>query len=162
MPAALAYQRHKLTPAQPGYIVLKLTRLSLHSWQPERPKEHIQAIIEDYVEDLGNVPSDILDETIRICRQTLHWFPKIHELLEIAEPKIQKRRDELHKLERVAETLADELPQEDSSPTEEEMARRSELLNKLVASLTATSESLRPKSGNRINRGQPPTQDDEA
>ena len=159
MPAALAYQCFMLTPAPHGDIVIKLTRLSLHFWQPERPKEHIQAIIEDYVEDLAHLPSDILEETIRAWRRTGEWFPKISHLLEIAEPQLRKRRDELRKLESVAAVL-DAGPLHEPPPkTEEEKARVSELVKETVAGLKAASESSTHKSTRRINPSQPLSED---
>lgn len=162
LPIALAYQRQKLIPAGPAYLLLMLSRLSVHFWQQERPNEHFEIIIEDYVGDLAHLPLDILDETVRIWRRTGEWFPKISHLLSIAEPLLQKRRDELRKLERVAEALNGSAPYEPPPKTEEEKARVSALVNNTVAGLKAASESPRSKSRGRINLGPPPSDDDAA
>jgi len=138
--------------------VLRLTGLSLHFWQPDRPKEHIRALIEDYVEDLRHLPADILDETVRIWRRTGEWFPKVAQLLAIADPLLAKRRKELHKLERVAGFL-DAKPAPAPAPrTEKDKERASHLVREATAAQQTTGLTPSPRSRRSIDRSQPPSE----
>lgn len=92
----------KLAPPPVPETAALLTRLSTHYWRPDLAPSQVRAMIEDYVEDLRDVPLDILAECCRRWRIDARnkFFPRPGELLALARPLVGDRKRELKGVER--------------------------------------------------------------
>lgn len=98
LPGFLRTAEAMLVPASVEMISTELAQLAIHFWQPERPQTHYKRLAADYLEDLADMPPDILVEGIRRWRQTGEWWPKISQLLAIMNPMLEQRRREAARL----------------------------------------------------------------
>lgn len=162
MPDALAYHRAQLAPAHPAEIVIMLTRLSVHFWQPDRPVEHVQSLIEDYVQDLAHLPSDVLQTAVATWRRTGQWWPKVSELLALAEPMLKERREDLRTCRQIAAALDAPIPEPIAPRTDTERDRATELVRKATASMQAARPLPRRSTAGRPRTSAPPTAEDPA
>lgn len=99
-----------LAPAPVGETAALLTRLSAHYWRPELSPAQVRAMIEDYAQDLREVPLDILAECCRRWRIDARnkFFPRSGELLALALPLVGDRKRELKGVERALAQCAED------------------------------------------------------
>ena len=92
----LALARQAVTPAGPEATGLILAKLALVVIVPEG-NDH-KTMMSVYIEDLEDVPADVLDDACRQWRRTQKFWPTIAELLELCEPEVRERRRRLRRL----------------------------------------------------------------
>lgn len=153
--AAAAEWRASLRPAGRAAVVDVLTRLAMHFWTADRPEHHFEPLIEDYAGDLAHLPADVLHEVAVTWRRTQKWFPKIAELLAMAEPEIERRREMLRRLEQLAVSPRPEKriaaePEQTlrrwSDLTDEEKARHEEMMRPWREPGAVVEEKYRPRA----------------
>ena len=93
LPDALAQARQAMRPAGAEALLALLMRLAAVVVMQDRTVG--ETMLEIYVEDLGDVPVDLLDGACRHWRRTQKFFPTIAELLELIEPELAQRRRRL-------------------------------------------------------------------
>ena len=93
LPDALAQARQAMRPAGAEVLLALLMRLAAVVVMQDRTVG--ETMLEIYVEDLGDVPVDLLEAACRHWRRTQKFFPTIAELLELIEPELAQRRRRL-------------------------------------------------------------------
>ncbi|MBW7057524.1 hypothetical protein KY389_12610 [Paracoccus bogoriensis] len=82
-----------LTPAKPERIAQLVTRLIGHYPQQPLPEDVRKGVAEDWLEDLGHLPEDIIDAACAGWRRAENKFaPTPGHLLAIANPIFASRR----------------------------------------------------------------------
>lgn len=96
----LARFKKNLTPAEPETIKVLLGRLSLHYPMANRSEAQFALMMDDYLEDLNFIPSDILANACRRYRQSIEnkYFPRSAELRELAKEELVVRTMQYKKL----------------------------------------------------------------
>lgn len=89
----------------PDYVATALLRLQAHYWRPEFTPAQARELYEDFMDDLGHIPPDILDEACAAYRRDpdARFFPRPGQLLAIAEPLLAERRRAIARIERADE-----------------------------------------------------------
>ena len=87
--------------AGPEYVATALLRLQAHYWRPDFTPAQAKELYADFMDDLGHIPPDILDDAIAQYRRNpkSEWFPKPSQLLAIAEPLLAERRRAASRIE---------------------------------------------------------------
>lgn len=85
----------------PEYVATSLLRLQAHYWRPDFTPAQAKELYADYIEDLSELPPDILDEAIREYRRNpeARFFPRTGELLGLAAKNLEERRRAISRLE---------------------------------------------------------------
>lgn len=121
--------------AGPEYVATALLRLQAHYWRPEFTPAQAKELYADFMDDLGHIPPDILDEACAAYRRDpeARFFPRPGQLLAIAEPLLAERRRAVARIER-----ADEPQRTIYRRSEDEIKR----VDDLVKSAFRTSDEL--------------------
>lgn len=85
-------------PTEREVVAVLLGRLAMHYALADRPAEHHQMVVDDYVEDLAEYPAAVIAEVVREWRRTEKWWPRVAELRERCETILHQRRKELVRL----------------------------------------------------------------
>lgn len=132
-----------LWKAGPEYVATALLRLQAHYWRPDFTPAQAKELYADFIEDLSDLPPDILDEAIRQYRRDPErkFFPRPGEILGLAEPMLTERRRAVYRLEKHinARDEARSVPKR----TPEELARI-EALVKSIAHSTDHADATLP------------------
>lgn len=92
-----------LSPAEPMEIMGLLTKLRLNKPFEKLAEEELSVLLEDYLEDLGEFPADLIAEACRQYRRSNHpdhkFFPRVCQLREITVALFCERKAVLRKLE---------------------------------------------------------------
>lgn len=102
---ALAAARQGLAPAERREAATVLGRLAVSSALEDRTEADWAMAMDDMLDDIADVPLDILEEACRAWRRMEKFFPKICELLDLTGWRLAARRrveQRLAVLERVA------------------------------------------------------------
>lgn len=91
-----------MEPAPRQAIIIALTRLAAHFWN-DRPANQWKIVFEDYADDLGKIPADIVGEAITVYRTRGKFWPKVSELLEIAYPILLRRQRSLTRIRKLCD-----------------------------------------------------------
>lgn len=85
----------------PDYVATALLRLQGHYWRPDFSPAQARELYEDFMDDLGHIPPDILDEACAAYRRDpeARFFPRPGQLLAIAEPLLAERRRAISRIE---------------------------------------------------------------
>lgn len=94
--------KQALWASGPEYVATSLMRLQAHYWRPDFTEAQARELYVDFIEDLGELPPDILDEAIRQYRRDpeARFFPRPGDLLATAKPLLEERRRAVSRLER--------------------------------------------------------------
>ena len=92
----LALARQAVEPAGPEATGLILAKLALVLILPDGNNHKL--MMATYLEDLEDVPADVLDNACRKWRRRQKFWPTIAELLELCEPEARERRSRLWRL----------------------------------------------------------------
>ena len=89
----------------PDYVATALLRLQGHYWRPDFSPAQARELYEDFMDDLGHIPPDILDEACAAYRRDpeARYFPRPGQLLAIAEPLLAERRRAIARIEKADE-----------------------------------------------------------
>lgn len=75
-----------------------LLRLAMSCMLQDMPESAWAVHLEDFVEDLSDIPIDLIADACRTWRRQCKFFPSIAEFLALAEPEARKRRHTLDRL----------------------------------------------------------------
>lgn len=131
IPSALAAVEASLRPASQTEIVTMLTRLLAHFPLGDRSAAQVKILLADYASDLAELPADILNTTAERYRRDGKFWPKVAELIDIAEPMLARRQAMRWRLQRLAAIKEPEVERE--SP--EERARRAAAVDEILRGL---------------------------
>ena len=114
--------------AGPEYVAHALLRLQAHYWRPDFTPAQARELYADFIDDLGHIPPDILDDAIATYRRDpeARFFPRPGQLLAIAEPLLAKRRRAASRIEKAMNEKPDRGPYRRSP---EEIARIDNLVS---------------------------------
>ena len=114
--------------AGPDHVATALLRLQGHYWRPDFSPAQARALYEDFMDDLGHIPPDILDEACTTYRRDpeARFFPRPGQLLAIAEPLLAERRRAAARIEKAVNEKPDRGPYR---RTPEEIARIDNLVS---------------------------------
>lgn len=98
LPRAIEVFERSMTPAKPGEIQIALSRLSINCRIEDMSEQAWKLRFEDCIEDLSDVPSDILHDAMAKWRKTEKFWPMMSELRAIIDPMIAKRRRQIKRL----------------------------------------------------------------
>lgn len=87
-----------MTPAEPEEIHLALSRLSVSCRIEEMSDAAWAMRLETCIEDLSDVPSDILHEALAKWRAKQKFWPMTSDLRELIDPLMSKRRIQIKRL----------------------------------------------------------------
>jgi hypothetical protein len=90
-----------MAPGPRRFVAAHLARLAVHHGL-KRSEAEWEIIAEDMLEDLAELPADVVLHIIRQHRRTSVFFPKPAELLALAEPLMGERR---YRIERMRQLL---------------------------------------------------------
>lgn len=98
---AKALAAKALMPAIPEKIITSLTKLSAHYWQGNKDQTGWSVVMEDYLEDLEDLPADLLDEACKRWRRNAanKFFPRAAELKAQISYDWCQRRMQLRRIE---------------------------------------------------------------
>lgn len=101
-PLVLAGLKEALWRAGPEYVATAMLKLQAHYWRPDFSPAQAKELYADYIEDLSDLPPDILDAAIGQYRRNPEskFFPRTGELLGFAAPMLEERRRAVLRLER--------------------------------------------------------------
>jgi len=124
--------------AGPEYVATALLRLQAHYWRPEFTPAQARELYADFMDDLGHIPPDILDEACAAYRRDpeARFFPRPGQLLAIAEPLLAERRRAASRIEKAMNEKPDRGPYRRSP---EEIARIDELVRSIASGPDATA-----------------------
>jgi hypothetical protein len=120
----LAGLKEALWMAGPDYVATAILRLQAHYWRPDFSPAQAKELYADYIEDLADLPPDILDAAIGQYRRDPErkFFPRTGELLGLAAPLLEERRRAVARLERGPEQKGRDTPKR--SPEDIEKMRK--------------------------------------
>ena len=95
-----------MTPAPKEAITIALARLAAHFWN-DRNEVQWKIMFEDYARDFQDIPADILGESLTLYRKRGKFWPKVSEILEIANPMVLKRKRILARLRKLCDVKPD-------------------------------------------------------
>lgn len=93
--------KQALWASGPEYVATSLLRLQAHYWRPDFTQAQARELYADYIEDLAELPPDLLDEAIRRYRRdpSAKFFPRSGDLLGLINVDWQTRRRAVINLE---------------------------------------------------------------
>ena len=94
--ALIARGQRSIQPA--GAELVGAMLLKLIAVHPTGEREGVDIMMDTYVEDLSDLPADLLDGACTHWRRTERFFPTIAELRALAVPALAKRRKYLERL----------------------------------------------------------------
>lgn len=106
LPKAIEVFERSMTPAPYAEIHLALSKLSVSCRIEDMSEKAWELRLDTCIEDLGDVPSDILHDALAKWRQTEKFWPMTSELRAIIDPMIAERRRRLKRL-KVLKNVAD-------------------------------------------------------
>ena len=81
-----------------------LSKLQLHFPNPLISQQQMMLILQDYLVDLAEYPTDIIEQAILDYRRGDNlYFPKVGQLLKIAEKYLFQRQTKLKRLRKIQE-----------------------------------------------------------
>jgi hypothetical protein len=91
-------------PAEQLEILQMLSKLQLHFPNPLISQQQMMLILQDYLVDLAEYPTDIIEQAILDYRRGDNlYFPKVGQLLKIAEKYLFQRQTKLKRLRKIQE-----------------------------------------------------------
>ena len=109
LPEIIAACERSLVPATHEEATVILMRLSISCRMEGMTKATWKGHLQDFIEDMGELPPDILQEACRRWRRDNKFWPAISEFLKLANPLLKERRrtaERLHTLQRVGDNPA--------------------------------------------------------
>jgi len=96
----------RLKPAKIEEIGVLLGRLSLHYAPITADENKMRLIMEDYFEDLGGIPADLLQYACKQYRQNHEnqYFPKASALLKLVKEAFSDRKKEMRAIDKMLHT----------------------------------------------------------
>ena len=95
---AIAGYEQFVIPASAFETRRELTELAMSCRMEQRLDHEWKIHLNNFLEDLENIPLDIIQDTCRFWRKTEKFWPTIAEFLKLAEPKLAERLSILGKL----------------------------------------------------------------
>lgn len=113
LPAAVAEHERALVPSAPEETRMALSRLAMSCRLEDMPDRAWEMHLSDFIEDLGDMPPDIVHDACRRWRRTNRFWPTISEFLELVGPELRKRRRDLDRLKVLAHVAENSAPGND-------------------------------------------------
>ena len=133
LPALIARGQRSVQAA--GADLTGASLLRLIAVHPMGEREGAEIMMDTYVDDLSDLPADLLEAACKHWRQTERFFPTIAELRALAAPEFARRRKYLERL-LILRAVA-ELPAPDGVVTISWLSVRRAAGRRAMASLTA-------------------------